>query len=54
MIVVILIFLNSRSYTGFEFGILVIGICLLFGIWDLLFPGYPGADYGKTEEYKKV
>ena len=51
MIVVILIFLNSRSYTGFEFGILVIGI---FAIWDLLFPGYPGADYGKTEEYKKV
>ena len=54
MIVVILIFLNSRSYTGFEFGILVIGICLLFGIWDLLFPGYPGSGYVKIEVYQYI
>ena len=37
MIVVISIFLNSRLYTGFEFGILVIGICLGFGICYLRF-----------------
>ncbi len=44
--------LNSRSYTGFEFGILVIGICLLFGVWDLLFTVYAGWGYGKTRVYK--
>jgi hypothetical protein len=41
--------LNSRSYTGFEFGILVIGICLLFGICNLCFPIFPGSGYGKTK-----
>jgi hypothetical protein len=50
--VVISIFLNSGSYTGFEFGILAIGICLLFGFWDLGFPVYLGSDYGKTEVFK--
>jgi len=28
--------LSSRSYTGLEFGILVIVICLIFGISDLV------------------
>ena len=40
IIVVISIFLNSISYTGFEIGTWVIGICLLFGVWDLLFTVY--------------
>ncbi len=39
--------LNSRSYTGFEFGILVIGICLLFTV-------YPDSGYGKTEVFKHI
>jgi len=46
IIVVISIFLNSGSYAGFAFGILVIGICLLFGFWDLVFPVYPGLSHG--------
>ena len=54
MIVAISIFLISGSYTGFEFGILVIGICLLFGILNLEFPVYPGSGYGKTEIFKYI
>ncbi|MEE4263094.1 MAG: hypothetical protein V2I56_10420 [Desulfobacteraceae bacterium] len=40
-IAAISIFMNSGSFTGLEFE-----ICLLFGIWNLEFPVYPGSAYG--------